>query len=465
MAGEVITTGTRAADAARADAQPGTNPSTQDAEQAEAAVAADVPEPRVLNGTPDPKTAPPPARGTGTGTTRAQRARVAAAQNQPADAAVPGVGVRRRLARLGAQRGDQPGPRAADQDRARDAPEGRHAAHRARLRLGRPLAPGPEAAQRRSVHHPPARGGDDPGRARHEHRDDLRRAAARHGGGHPLHADRAAQRFRRGHRDARRRRHQAGQGQVRRVRRGGDRPQDGGRDVPRHPGPGDQARRPAAQHADAALPGPGEAGAQVQGNPGDLRAARPPPRHEHGEVGARGPRLRDPVPQAVRRDRPPGVQPGAAARGFPAGSNPGRQRRPARGQDQPEGHRPSQALLLDLPEDDRQGRRLRRHLRPGGHPRPGRFGQGLLRGARHHPRAVEPRPRTVQGLHRDAEVQHVPVAAHDGHRPRRQVGGAADPHLGHAPPGGVRRRGALEVQGRDGLRPGQGRQGRNTPRR
>ena len=108
MAGEVIATGTTAADAARADAQPGTNPSTQDAEHVEAAVAADVPEPRVLNGAPDPKTAPRPARGTETGTTRAQRARVAAAQNQTADAAVPGVGVRRRLARLGAQRGVNP---------------------------------------------------------------------------------------------------------------------------------------------------------------------------------------------------------------------------------------------------------------------------------------------------------------------------------------------------------------------
>ena len=105
MAGEVVTTGTRAADAARADTRQGTNPSSQDAEQAEAAVGADVPEPRVLNGTPDPKTAPPPARDTGIGTTRAQRARVTAAQSQPADAAVPGVGVRRRLARLGAQRG------------------------------------------------------------------------------------------------------------------------------------------------------------------------------------------------------------------------------------------------------------------------------------------------------------------------------------------------------------------------
>ena len=51
MAGEVTTTGTRAADAARADAQQGTDLG-QDAEQAEAAVAADVPEPRALNGSP-----------------------------------------------------------------------------------------------------------------------------------------------------------------------------------------------------------------------------------------------------------------------------------------------------------------------------------------------------------------------------------------------------------------------------
>ena len=90
MAGEVVTTGTRAADAARADAQPGTNSSTQDAERAEAAAAADVREPRVLNGA------------------RAQRTRVPAAPAQAADAAVPGVGVRRRLARLGAQRGVNP---------------------------------------------------------------------------------------------------------------------------------------------------------------------------------------------------------------------------------------------------------------------------------------------------------------------------------------------------------------------
>ena len=95
--------------------------------------------------------------------------------------------------------------------------------------------------------------------------------------------------------------------------------------------------------------------------------------------------------------------------------------RPARGQGQGAGDRPAQALLLRVPEDDRPQRGLRRHLRPGRHPGPGGLGPRLLRGARHSARAVEPGARPVQGLHRDAEVQHVPVAAHHGDRPRRQA--------------------------------------------
>ena len=140
-------------------------------------------------------------------------------------------------------------------------------------------------------------------------------------------------------------------------------------------------------------------------------------------------------------------------------------RRPARGADQGHRHRPAEALLLDLPEDDRPQRRVRRHLRPGWHPRPRGHGAGLLRRARHHSRAVESGARPVQGLHRDAEVQHVPVAAHDGHRPRRQAGRAADPHLRHAQARGVRRRRALEVQGRDARpRPGAGQRQREGGR-
>ncbi len=58
-----------------------------------------------------------------------------------------------------------------------------------------------------------------------------------------------------------------------------------------------------------------------------------------------------------------------------------------------------------------------------------------------------PLPGPVQGLRRDAEVQHVPVAAHHGDRPVRQARGDADPDGRDAPACGVRRRGALEVQG------------------
>ena len=128
------------------------------------------------------------------------------------------------------------------------------------------------------------------------------------------------------------------------------------------------------------------------------------------------------------------------------GARRGRQR-PALGEDQGDGDRPAQALLLRLPEDDRGGPRLRADLRPRRRARPRRDGPRLLRRARSAARAVEPRAGAVQGLHRDAEVQHVPVAAHDGHRPGRQAGRDPDPHPHDAPPGRVRRRRALEVQG------------------
>ena len=129
-----------------------------------------------------------------------------------------------------------------------------------------------------------------------------------------------------------------------------------------------------------------------------------------------------------------------------------RLRRPARGPGQGDGDRPAEALLLDLPEDDRPRPRLHRHLRPGRHPGPGRLGARLLRGARRDPRDLAAGPGPVQGLHRDAEVQHVPVAAHDGDRPGGQAGRAADPHPGHAPHRRVRHRRALEVQGDQGRR-------------
>ena len=129
MAGEVITTGTRAADPARTDAQQGT---ALDAEQAEAAVAAGVPGQRALNGdSAAPQATTDPQATLKKATTglhlRHRRARSRLRRTdgaglrdryQPGSAsqgggraeparrcAAPGVGVRRRLARLGAQRG------------------------------------------------------------------------------------------------------------------------------------------------------------------------------------------------------------------------------------------------------------------------------------------------------------------------------------------------------------------------
>jgi GTP diphosphokinase / guanosine-3',5'-bis(diphosphate) 3'-diphosphatase len=128
VAGDVITTGTRAADTARVDAPRGTDPEI-DAEQAEAG-AADVPSRRTADGPPataahanpaaaaanaNPAAAAPevnPAAAPATGQARTSRARaaVAAVQGQAADVAASGVGVRRRLARLGAQRGTSLSP-------------------------------------------------------------------------------------------------------------------------------------------------------------------------------------------------------------------------------------------------------------------------------------------------------------------------------------------------------------------
>jgi GTP pyrophosphokinase len=85
------------------------------------------------------------------------------------------------------------------------------------------------------------------------------------------------------------------------------------------------------------------------------------------------------------------------------------------------------------------------------------LGEGLLRRGRRHPLAVEAAARAVQGLHRDAQVQHVPVAAHDGHRARGAAAGDPDPHARDARHGRVRRRRALDLQadknGRNGARP------------
>ena len=105
-----------------------------------------------------------------------------------------------------------------------------------------------------------------------------------------------------------------------------------------------------------------------------------------------------------------------------------------------------EAPLVHLREDGRAGQGVRRHQRPGRHPGRRRVREGLLGRAGRHPRHLGAGARALQGLHQHAQVQHVPVAAHDGHRAGRQAGRGADPDLGDAPPGRVRHRRPLGLQ-------------------
>ena len=108
---------------------------------------------------------------------------------------------------------------------------------------------------------------------------------------------------------------------------------------------------------------------------------------------------------------------------------------------------PRQALLLDLHEDDEEGARVQRDLRPHRDEGDRRLGQGLLRGDRRHPLALEAAARSLQGLRRDAEGEHVPGAAHDGDRARGQTARDPDPDRRNAQTRRVRRRRPRRLQG------------------
>ena len=109
--------------------------------------------------------------------------------------------------------------------------------------------------------------------------------------------------------------------------------------------------------------------------------------------------------------------------------------------------RARQALLLDLLEDDQEGPRVQRDLRPHRHARDRRLGEGLLRRDRRDPLALEAAAGPLQGLGRDAQVQHVPGPPHHGDRARGAAARDPDPHDGDAPHGRVRRGRALDLQG------------------
>ena len=322
-------------------------------------------------------------------------------------------------------------------------------ARRGRLPV-RVRAPRRSAAQvGRGLHHAPGRRGQDLRGHAPGHRDAVRRAAARHRRGHERVARRGARALRRRGGHARRRRHQAHRDHLHQPRRGagGELPQDDGRDGHGHPGHPHQARRPPAQHAHHRRAGQAEADRQGQGDPGDLRADRAPARYPRDQVGARGPRLRRTAPAQVPGDQGAGQPAARRARGVRAAQRLGAHARARRARHPRRDRGARQALLFDLLEDDQEGPRVQRDLRPHGHAGHRRLGEGLLRSRRRHPLAVEAAAGPLQGLHRDAQVQHVPVAPHDGDRSRGAAAGDPDPHARDARHGRVRRRRALDLQG------------------
>ena len=282
----------------------------------------------------------------------------------------------------------------AGHDRSRPGPA------RVRVRLRAPRRPAPQVG--RGLHRAPGRRGQDLRGHAAGHRDAVRGAPARHGRGHHRVAGRGPRRVRRGGRHARGRRHQAHRHHLPEPRRAAGRelPQDDRRDGHGHPRRPDQARRPPAQHAHARGDAQAEAAGQGQGDARDLRAAGPPARHPRDQVGAGGPGLRHAPPAQVQGDQGPRQPAARGARGLRGarrqlpgqGARGGRHRRRDLG--------PRQALLLDLLEDDQEGPRVQRDLRPHGDAGPRRLGQGLLRRDRGHPLALEAAARALQGLGR-----------------------------------------------------------------
>lgn len=79
--------------------------------------------------------------------------------------------------------------------------------------------------------------------------------------------------------------------------------------------------------------------------------------------------------------------------------------------------------------------------------RAGRRRRRLLCRARGRPQPLDADPAGIRRLHRPAQGQQLPVAAHGGGRPRGQDRGSADPQPRDARPRRARRRRPLEVQG------------------
>ena len=177
-----------------------------------------------------------------------------------------------------------------------------------------------------------------------------------------------------------RRRHQAGEGRLRRGGRARDLPQDARRHRQRRPRDVDQTRRPAAQHAHPRRDAPRETGPDRQGHQGRADPARRTPRRAGPQVRTGGPGLRDPAPRGVRAH--PRPDRGRLRRRRPAR----RDRRRACARVLREAGIHAEVLIrprhfvsvhrVQLKRGELRGSRLRPAARPG------RRGRRLLRGPR-----------------------------------------------------------------------------------
>ncbi len=308
--------------------------------------------------------------------------------------------------------------------------EGGHIDHHACLR-GRGQRSRRAVPQvRRAVHQPPRRGRPHRCRAGARRDDGVRGPPPRRSGRHCGHPRGRAARVRRRGRVDRRRRHEARADPVRLEGGAAGRhdAQDARRDGEGPTGPDHQAVRPVAQHAhDCGVPR-AQATPHRAGDARHLRTVGASPRHAGDEAAARGSRVRVIAPEALRGDRPHGVDSQPGARRVPRRRARARAHAARGAPHHGRGDGPAEAPLEHLREDGREGSRVRRDLRSRRHPRDRRDREGLLRGARLDPRDVEAGARAVQGLHRDAEVQPLPVVAHDRGGARRQAARGADPH-------------------------------------
>ncbi|PYO68553.1 MAG: hypothetical protein DMD69_06225 [Gemmatimonadetes bacterium] len=110
-------------------------------------------------------------------------------------------------------------------------------------------------------------------------------------------------------------------------------------------------------------------------------------------------------------------------------------------------HRPAEEPVVHLQEDAEARQAVRGDLRPPRGARAGEHHPRVLPRARHHPPRVDAASGAHQGLHRQPQIQRLPVAPHDRLRARGPAVRDSDPHPRNAPYRRVRHRGALAVQG------------------